>query len=102
MDQQPRATTPNQQSASNQSTSKHQIAIIVLLAGLLAVTCFGAFSGSPTGKTKWDYNIVAVPDMEFDETMAKLGGDGRELVLGRRARDSADDMMYECVFKRPR
>lgn len=92
----PPRPAPTAQHASGSSAWFAVIAL--LLAAILAVQVVDTLGAGTT--PTWEYSVVGVPDIDFEEMMSALGGDGWELVFARRARDDNDNMLYECIFKR--
>ena len=74
--------------------------ILVVLVGITAYGVFRPAVAVATTKTTWEYKIVGVPDVEFDQAMKTLGSDGWELVFARRASGPDEKMLYEAIFKR--
>ena len=48
----------------------------------------------------YEYAIESIPDLEWGTKAQELGKQGWELVFARRATDSDNNYMYECIFKR--
>jgi len=82
--------------------AKIQYAFIALLLGaMLVLQGLGEYRERSKPPTTWEYMIASVADLKFGEEM-KLAGENRwELVFARRASNSRDEMMYECIFRRP-
>lgn len=49
---------------------------------------------------KFEYLVDSIPDLEWGSKAQELGEEGWELVFARRARDSGDKFLYECIFQR--
>lgn len=50
--------------------------------------------------TQFEYMVDSIPDLEWGSKAQELGKEGWELVFARRARDSGDKFLYECIFQR--
>lgn len=76
----------------------------LLVAHLLSLLVLVQLLPHPTtvASQEWEYKIESVPDLSWDEGMAKIGNDGWELVFARRANGSDERMSYEMIFKRPK
>jgi len=76
------------------------VALLVVIVGLLSWNMFRV--------EKWEYKIEAVNDLTFTTDINKLGADGWELVVARRASagpvdtDAKPEFSYEMIFKRRR
>lgn len=49
----------------------------------------------------WEYDVVSVPDVEWNTTGRQLGKEGWEIVSARRATGSDGEYLYECIVRRP-
>ena len=85
--------------------SKVQYAVVCVL--LVAIATVGAaplvLSKPETAKPSrpnFEYKILSVPDLKFDEEMKKLGEAGWDVVFARRASGEDRSMSYEMIFKR--
>lgn len=77
--------------------------IIVLLAILVAFEGLKITKkGEALYQSVYDYNIVYVKDLTFEEDMKVMGNEGWEIINARRARDNDDNWGYECIIKRTR
>ena len=76
--------------------------LLVITAGL-AVFIAARFVGvAPLPSQKWEYKITSPDDLSFDTEVNKLGQEGWELVVARRATSRyGNEASYEMIFKRP-
>lgn len=91
---------PNKGGAAGPSKFQANIIIALLCLGFI-LSIWSALKPTP----KWEYRIVAVPDITFKIGIAELGDDGWELVTARRASSGegkSTEFSYEMVFKRPK
>jgi hypothetical protein len=78
--------------------------IIVLLTIQVLLSVYSLAFGSKPAEQKWEYQIVALPDVLFDKQLNELGKDGWELVSARRASNGSTYspiFSYEMILKRP-
>jgi hypothetical protein len=100
-----------------ENTNKHLTAIaagnlvnLVVTLVLTALVAKVALNDEPTQvqapvkvdvqPTQFEYMVDSIPDLEWGSKAQELGKEGWELVFARRARDSADSFLYECIFQR--
>lgn len=86
-------------------SSGHAVIALLLLFVLAAFTVWNVVRPTPQaeGRTKWEYQIIAVPDEQIVETLNKLGAQGWEVVAARRAVSSSErTAAYELILKRSR
>ena len=77
------------------------IIVFMLVALLLTALSTAFFTIQPHFQSEeWEYTIEGIPDLQFKEVLDDLGTSGWEIVSARRARNSRDQMMYECILKR--
>lgn len=78
---------------------KGQWGTIALLTLILGTLVYGQYRSPPP--QMWEYAVESIPDIRFDETMARLGSRGWEAASCRRATGTNEGALYECIFKRP-
>lgn len=71
------------------------IALLLILVGASLFTNFRPL-------TQWEYTIESPLDSSLERELGKLGEQGWELVVARRATTSYGSASYEMIFKRPR
>ena len=72
--------------------SKTELILLAILMGLF----FAIFT-----KPIYEYQIISLSDLSFEESMNKYGSQGWKSVECRRAKDSAtDNFAYECIMIR--
>ena len=77
----------------------------MLIFALFVFPVFHSILSGVLPPQKWEYRIVAIPDLLFNTKINALGADGWELVFARRASDgdtTSPTMSYEVIFKRPK
>ena len=97
--------TRTEEKAARVSNSGMVNAIKIMLLSLAcALLIWLNFKPAP----QWEYQIISVPDTNFESGINALGLEGWELVTARRA-SSGDtnnlkpsDFSYEMIFKRPK
>lgn len=95
--------------------SKDMVTKVLMGAQLVATLALAGMVGSTMGDdpvrvespvkvdvqpVQFEYKVDSIPDLEWEEKGKELGKEGWELVFARRARDSSDNFLYECIFKR--
>ena len=49
----------------------------------------------------WEYDVVSIPDLDWETKGQQLGMDGWEIITARRASGMDDSYSYECIVRRP-
>ena len=57
-------------------------------------------SKTPSYIEGWEYDVVVIPDLEWETKAQQLGKDRWEIVTARRASSGDDKFAYECIVKR--
>ncbi|NJM56915.1 MAG: hypothetical protein HC857_05040 [Synechococcales cyanobacterium RU_4_20] len=75
-----------------------------LLGALLTASIVGWFMPQRIARTQWEYRIVSIEDVDFNQALVGLGKDGWELAYARRAiaeEGQVEYSLYEVILKRP-
>lgn len=95
------------------STSKNPIiamvASVVVIAAILLYQCalirrvaddVSEIKRDLNADVTYEYDVIAIPDAEWDSKGKALGAAGWEIITARRASGADDTFAYECIVKR--
>lgn len=87
----------------NKSTG--YVLVVLIFALLISYLAVNFYFKEDARVIKWEYRIVSLEDLQFQESMEALGNAGWELAFARRAVSGegySSKGVYECIFKKPK